>query len=138
VGGEDAVVDDVLDGGVGAQGGDGGGFGGGVGGGFNDRDAEGTVAADDAGTCGDGAGFDIGGDGAGAVDDEITVRDGGTDWAGKLLGVSAQAGGEEESDESDGGENKETAQDGDQALGAECGVGGDGVEWKEDGRPRRC
>jgi len=136
VGGEDAVVDDVLDVGIGLQGRDGSEFVGGIGGGVENRDAEGIVVADDAGTSDDGAGFD--GDDVGAVDDEITVRNGGTDGAGKLLRVCAQAAGEEEGDESDGGENKETAQEGDQAQGAECVVGGDGVEWKEDGRPRRC
>jgi len=136
VSGEDAVVDDVLDGGVGTQGGEGGGFAGGVGGGLEDSDAEGSVAANDVSTGDADAGFGVGGDGA-AVGDEIAVRDGDSDGAGELLGVRAQATGQDESDESEGGENEEIAEDREQTQGAKCRVGGGGVEWGEDGHPRR-
>ena len=46
MGGEDAVVDDEVDGGIGVEGCKGGSFVG-VGGGIEDRDAEGCVAGDD-------------------------------------------------------------------------------------------
>ena len=92
VGGEDAVVDDVLDVGVGAQGGDGGGFVVGVGGGCRGRDAEGScccatmraplrrawASASVLGPCR-------------SVGDEITVRNGNADGAGKLLGARVQS-----------------------------------------------
>ncbi len=135
--GEDAVVDDELDVGVGAQGGDGGGLVAGAGGGLDDADADGIVVADDADTGDAGAGPGVRGDGVVAVGDEITVRDGCSDGAGELLGVCAQAGGENHGGEKECGENEENAEDGEQTQGAECGVGGSGMEWGEDGRPRR-
>ena len=94
VGGEDAVVDDELDVGVGAQGGDGGGFVVGVGGGFEDSDGKGIIVADDACATEAGAGRGVRGYCAVAVGDEITVRDGRADGAGELLGVRAQGAGE--------------------------------------------
>jgi hypothetical protein len=94
VGGEDAVVDDELDVGIGAQGGDGGSFVVGVGGCFEDSDGEGIIVADDARSSDAGACPCVRGYCAVAVGDEITVRDGRADGAGELLGVRAQGAGE--------------------------------------------
>jgi hypothetical protein len=132
--GEDAVVDDVLDGWVGAQGGDGGVFVG-VGGGVEDKDAEGRVGADNVLAGEAGAGLYAVGDDAVVVNDEITVGDGGGDGAGRLLGVQAQGGDQNERGEDEEGVDDELAQSPKQPDGAECGVAGDDVEWREDGRP---
>jgi hypothetical protein len=132
VGGEDAVVDDELDVGVGAQSSDGGVFLVGVGGGFEDSDGEGIVVADDACSTEAGAGPGVRGYCAVAVGDEITVRDGRADGAGDLLGGEAQAGGEDE-----GAENEEFAQEQGQPQGAGCGVRCGVVEWGSDDAPRK-
>lgn len=140
MGGENAVVDDEVDVGVGAQGGDGGDFARGVGCGFEDTDAEWIAAADDVGRgsseIGADSGISVAGDGAAAVGDEKAVRDRRSNGAGELLGTRAPGSSEEDADENEGGDKEELAQDGEQMRGAECGVGSCGVEWREDGRPR--
>lgn len=134
MGGEDAVVDDELDGGIGAEGGDGGVFVG-VGGGVEDEYAEGRVGADDVFAGEAGAGLYTVGEDAVVVNDEITVGDGGGDGAGRLLGVQAQGGGQNERGEDEDGVDDELAQSPKQPDGAECGVAGCDVERREDGRP---
>jgi hypothetical protein len=132
VGGEDAVVDDELDVGVGAQSSDGGVFLVGVGGGFEDSDGEGIIVADDACSTETGAGPGVRGYSAVAVGDEITVRDGRADGAGELLSVRAKAGGEDED-----GEKEEFAKKQGRPQGADCGVRCGVVEWESDDAPRK-
>jgi hypothetical protein len=127
VGGEDAVVDDELDVGIGAQSGDGGGFVVGAGGGYDDTDADGCVVADDACAIDAGAGFGVRGDEVVAVGDKITVRDSDADGAGELLSARAQGGGESEGDENEDGEDDELAQCPDRTRVADSGVRCGGV-----------
>ena len=109
MGGEDAVVDDVVDCWVGAQGGEGGVFVG-VGGGVENADAEGSEAAEDVHACDACLGFVIGGEDTVAVGDKKAMRDGVPEGAGKLLGVRAQSSGAEEAGEDEGGVDDDLAQ----------------------------
>jgi len=81
VGGEDAVVDDVLDVGIGAKGGDGGVFVG-VGGGVENKDAEGRAGANNVHAGDACAGLYTRGDDGAVINDEITMGDGSGDGAG--------------------------------------------------------
>ena len=76
MGGDDLIVDDVFDVGLGGEPAQGGGVVGGVG--LDGDDAEVLVALGDAGTDGTSVGFGISGNGGVAVEDEVAVRrDGG-------------------------------------------------------------
>jgi hypothetical protein len=85
VGGDDAVVDDELDVGLGAEGCDGCGFIG-AGCGVEDGNTKGLVEAEDAGVGEADVGLGVAGDGVVAVGDEVAVRDGCSEGAGELLG----------------------------------------------------
>jgi hypothetical protein len=54
-------------------------------------------------------GLDVGGEDTVAVGDQKTVRDGGPDGAGKLLGANPQSAGEDDGDESERDEDDEFA-----------------------------
>ena len=114
MGGDDAVVDDKGDVGLGAKGGDCGGFIG-AGSGVEDGDAEGLVEAEDTCVGEVGVGLRIAGDGPVAVGDEVAVGDNGGDGAGDLLG---QGGGWRDKEKADGdaemaqGVNRNTSESG--------------------------
>ncbi len=127
--GDEAVVEDVCDVGLGGEAAHGGGvvFGAeGLGGG----DAEVWVALGQAGSGGEGAGFGVGGDGGVAVDDEIVV---GKDGAGLgrrrgALGVKGRG----ESEEQDRGRvSEEPGEDGMVLKPGRISTGGRG--WSENG-----
>jgi hypothetical protein len=121
VGGDDAVVEDELDVGLGAESGEGGGFVGGAGG-VEDSDAEGLVDTEDVGAGEADVGFDVGGDGVGAVGDEIAVRDECGDGAGELRGAGGDGHDEEESE----GKGNARMQSWGEGLSA-CGGGAGGM-----------
>jgi hypothetical protein len=116
--GDDAIVEDVLDVGLGceaAQGGGvvlGGGLEGGVG--FDGGDAEVFVALDEMGAGGGDAGFGVAGDGGVAIEDEVAVR---CDARGVDLGIDLGAGETGEEDRQD---------EGSVAQAADCACNGDG------------
>jgi hypothetical protein len=112
--GDDAVVDDKGDIGLGAEGCDGGSFVG-AGCGIENGDAKGLVEQNEMGVGEAGVGLRIAGDCAVAVDDEVAVRDGCGDGAGRLLGRGGGWRDEEKGDrdtEMAQGVNKNTSESG--------------------------
>ena len=129
VSGENAVMDDEFDVGLGAECGDGGGFvRGGVG--LKDGDAEGLVDAEDAGSGDAGEGFGIAGDGAVAVGDQVAMWDDGPDGAGGLLRRRVQGGDE------GAGDCQNFSEEPQQSTGLACGVRRVGLVRGEDDAPR--